>query len=241
MQENQYTRIPDKGPVIEMSKKIQDILIRNWLFNVLPGRVLSDLSYQFIPRSFSKNQYVFHQNDEANSLYVIIEGVVSIETISLDGKITKISVLGEGDIFGEFALLDRKSRSANAIVTKKTILASLNRSIFFNLIESYPSFSKVLMEILVGRLRGSNQQVESLVTMSLLQRTAQHLIYLSQRSGSPIQITQNELALRLHATREKVNSKLKYLERLGAITTGHGKIKINNLTKLANAVELVDN
>ena len=102
----------------------------------------------------------------------------------------------------------------------------------------YPAFSKTLMKVLVARLRGSNKQVESLVTMSLLQRTAQILLSISSRSGPEISITQNILANQLYATREKVNSKLKELERLGAIKTGHGKIIIENSFKLSSVIEI---
>ena len=233
-----YTQTFQTRGQIIMSGELQDILIRHWLFSVLPGRVISDLSNQFSTRRFLKDQYVFHQNDEARNLFVIIEGEVSIESINLDGKITKISQLHEGDIFGEFALIDGKCRSASANVVKKSVLASLSSNVFFTLIEDYPAFSKTLMKVLVARLRGSNKQVESLVTMSLLQRTAQILLSISSRSGPEISITQNILANQLYATREKVNSKLKELERLGAIKTGHGKIIIENSFKLSSVIEI---
>ena len=226
-----------RGQIV-MSGELQDILIRHWLFSVLPGRVISNLSNQFYTRKYLKDQYVFHQDDEARNLFVIIAGEVSIESINLDGKVTKISQLREGDIFGEFALIDGECRSASANVVKKSVLASLSSNVFFTLIEDYPAFSKTLMKVLVARLRGSNQQVESLVTMSLLQRTAQILLSISSRSGPEISITQNILADQLYATREKVNSKLKELERLGAIKTGHGKIIIENSLKLSSVIDI---
>ena len=70
---------------IIMSNQLQDILIRHWLFGVLPGRVIADLSFQFSSQRYSKNQYVFHQEDLADRLYVVLEGEVSIETMNLDG------------------------------------------------------------------------------------------------------------------------------------------------------------
>ena len=94
------------------------------------------------------------------------------------------------------------------------------------------------MEILVNRLRQSNFQIESILTMSLLQRTAQILLQLSSHTEPEIKITQTNLAFRLHATREKVNSKLKELERLGAIKTGHGKITVTNEDVLKSALDI---
>ena len=200
----------------EMSRDLSDILLHHPLFSALPGRVITDLTHQFSTRKYSKGQYVFHQDDIANCLFVVVTGEVSIETLNMDGKVTKISQLNRGDIFGEFSLIDGRARSASAVVARSSYLATLNRAQFYELIETYPSFSKSLMEILVNRLRQSKQQIESILTMSLMQRTSQILLQLSKTSGPEIKITQTNHALRLDATREKVTSKLNELERLGA-------------------------
>jgi CRP-like cAMP-binding protein len=220
-----------------MSGELQNILIRHWLFSNLPGKIIAELSYQFSSRKYEKDQYVFHQDDPANHLFVILEGEVSIETLNIEGKVTKISYLNEHEIFGEFALIDGGGRSASALISKPSVLASMSSSIFNKLLEQYPSFSKSVLSVLVTRLRETNQQVESLVTMTLLQRTSQLLIQISGRTGPEIKTTQTELAERLFATRERVNSKLKELERMGAITTGHGKICILDVEILSKQLE----
>ena len=94
------------------------------------------------------------------------------------------------------------------------------------------------MLVLVERLRNTNHQVESLVTMTLLQRTARLLLQISGEYGPEIKTTQAELAQRLYATREKVNTKLKQLERLGSIKIGHGKILIKDASKLLNQLDM---
>ena len=216
----------------ELSQHLQSILINHWLFGSLPGIVISGLSSKFTYRRFKKNQYVFHQEDKAKNIFVVIEGEVSIETINLDGKVTKISQINSGDIFGEFAVIDHGVRSANALITAPSLIASLKSETFLTLADQYPTFSRKIMGILVGRLRATNQQVESLVTMTLLQRTAQILLHLSSVKGPKIEITQNELAERLYASREKVNLKLGELEDFGAIKRGHGFILVKNVDSL---------
>ena len=92
--------------------------------------------------------------------------------------------------------------------------------------------------MLVARLRSTNNQVESLVTLTLLQRTAKLLLQISEKTGPEVKTTQTELADRLFATREKVNSKLKELERMGAIKTGHGMILIKDISRLSEQLDL---
>jgi len=221
-----------------MSRELQDILIRHWLFGVLPGKIIAELSQQFSTKTYKKDAYVFHQDDQARRLYVILEGEVSVETVNIDGKMTKITHLNDGEIFGEFALIDEDGRSASARVVKSSVLASLPGSVFHDLLQDFPAFSKKLLAVLVARLRGANQQVESLVTLSLLQRTAQLLLFINDQTGPEIRSTQTELAERLFATREKVNTKLKELERMDAIEIGHGKIKILDSGRLSELIDV---
>ena len=221
-----------------MSRELQDILIRHWLFGVLPGKVIAELSQQFATKNYDKDNYVFHQDDPAKRLFVILDGEVSIETINIDGKMTKITHLNKGEIFGEFALIDEEGRSAGARIVRKATLASLPGHIFDDLLADFPAFSRKLLAVLVARLRNSNQQVESLVTLTLIQRTAQLLLNISDKNGPNIRTTQFELAERLFATREKVNTKLKELERMGAIELGHGQIKVVKAARLSAVLDM---
>lgn len=221
-----------------MSRDLQDILIRHWLFSVLPGRVLADLANQFASKKYKKNQYVFHQEDRAKRLFVILDGEVSIETINIEGKVTKITHLMPGDIFGEFALIDEGRRSASARIIRPSVLASLPELVFQSLVRNHSEFSKKMLSVLVDRLRSSNQQVESLVTLTVAQRTARLLLQISEEHGPVIRTSQRELADRLFATREKVNGKLKAFERLGAIRVERSKITVLNSQKLSDVLDL---
>lgn len=242
MMTKKYTVVRfQKEKIDELSQHLQSILINNWLFGSLPGIVISDLSHQFTGRSYNKNQYVFHQGDKSQYIYVIVDGEVSIETINVDGKVTKISRLNPGDIFGEFAVIDEGMRSANALVVRSSLVASLKSETFLSLMESYPVFSKKIMTVLVARLRTTNQQLESLVTMNLLQRTAKILLQISSVEGPEIKVTQTELAERLYASREKVNSKLKDLEAMGAVKRGRGVILVENADRLLTLIGSFEN
>lgn len=211
---------------------LQDILKKHWLFGVLKPSRYAELTQQFSIKFYRKNEFVFHQLDRPEQLYVILEGEVSIETYSLDGKVIKITHLDAGEVFGELALIDRGSRSASAVTTKTARIASLRQSVFQQLIESETEFSQRLLVVLVERLRKSNQQVESLVTQTLLQRTAKLLCDLQLKEGNTIKVTQKQLGERLFASREKVNGKIKALENLEAIATSRGHVEILNLPLL---------
>ena len=209
-----------------------DILKNHWLFKVLDNAQLEDISQKFLTRNYTQGQYVFHQSDAPEHLYVILQGEISIETLSVDGKVIKIAQLDDADIFGELALIDNGPRSAGALVKRPTTLALLTHAAFQTLIEENPQFSQKLLTVLVERLRKTNNQVESLVSHSLLQRTAKLLFEIQAKDGRLVKITQRQLSELLFASREKVNTKLKALEKLDAIATRRGSIEILNANLL---------
>ena len=211
-----------------LNQKLQAMLMADTLFGVLPERDIVTLSKDFCIQEYDAGQLIFEENDLVQSLFVILKGEISIEKISIDGKIAKISQLSEGNIFGEFAILDGNPRSASAIASKPTTLACLPKTVFIRLVESHTPFSKKLMSLLISKLRKSTNKIERLVTMNLSKRTAKELLNLSQVQGHNISITQSELAKRLGASRERVNITLKEFERSNFLKVGHGKISILN-------------
>lgn len=209
-----------------MKSELNSLLKRNSLFGQLDHQTLDNLAKQFSDKKYNAGQLVFQQWNEAKRLYIIVSGKISIETYSLDGKVIKIASLGSGDIFGEFSLVDKKPRSASAVAMVETHLASLSADIFDSFIDAHPSVIKSMLIALVDHIRKSNDQIESLVSLSLLQRTSKLLLNLNEKEGSLLSVTQKQLSEQLFASREKVNAKLKELELKGAIKRGHRKIEI---------------
>lgn len=222
-----------------MTWGLQDILSRHWLFGCLPENEIANLSGQISSRRYSKGGFIFHQDDPAESLFVIIEGEVSIETTTPDGKLTTLTQLRDGDIFGEFALIDHQGRSASARIAIDSIVASLPGTVFRRLLRDHTGFNEKLLKALVSRVRTVNDHIECLITLNLLTRTARILLALADLGGSEIEITQSDLGARLHASREKVNSKLKEIEKSGAIECGRKSILVLDREGLIKLSEFV--
>jgi len=227
-----------RGDFLEANLVIIDFLRHHWLFGVLEEAQLKAISEEFLTKTYKTGQHIFYQSDPAAYLYVILKGEVSIETTSEGGKVIKITHLADADIFGELALIDNGLRSAGALAIKTTEIVCLPKAIFQRILERNPFFSQKLLIVLAERLRDTNVQVESLVTLSLLQRTAKLLLQLQLREGDHLNITQKQLSERLFASREKVNAKLKILERMRAIEIRRGSIDILDLEILEGLTTL---
>ena len=220
-----------------MNTQIHRFIKQHILFKHLSETVIAAIAAQFVQKKYETGQYIFQQGDKADRLYLILSGQISVETYSLNGKPIKITTLGTGSVFGEFALIDEASRSASIVVTRKTELASLSALMFKKILNKHPSISHNMLRILVTHLRSSNKQIESLVSKSLLQRTANLLIELNKLEGPIIRLTQKQLSEKLFASREKVNFQLKKLEEKNAIKRGHRMIEILSINILQQIAE----
>jgi CRP/FNR family transcriptional regulator, cyclic AMP receptor protein len=69
-----------------------------------------------------------------------------------------LDVAGPGDIVGEMALIDAKSRSATAQAKSDCRLAPVDERRFLFLVHEHPLFALHVMRVLADRLRRMNAQ-----------------------------------------------------------------------------------
>jgi len=91
--------------------------------------------YQEI-KVFDTDQSVFSEGDQGDGAYFIIEGKVKVITQSHDFKEILLGELGEGEIFGEMALIDAKSRSASVVTLAPCKMAFIAKKPFNEFIEA---------------------------------------------------------------------------------------------------------
>src|SRR5207302_8249278 len=66
-------------------------------------------------RSYPKNSVILFEDDPGDALFVVATGQVKVVLIGEDGREVILSVMGEGEFFGEMALIDDEPRSAHVI------------------------------------------------------------------------------------------------------------------------------
>ncbi|MBT4005486.1 MAG: EAL domain-containing protein [Rhodospirillales bacterium] len=74
---------------------------------------------------YPSGSHVFREGEPGSCAYVIERGAVEISTLHQGRKIA-ISSLGEGDLFGEMALVDSELRSASAMTTEETVVVVIS-------------------------------------------------------------------------------------------------------------------
>ena len=125
-----------------MQSKLIELLQEHWLFGYLTSTEVNSIAKCLRCKTYHSGEYIFYQGDKPNYLYIVISGEVSVEVISANGQATILVSLFQNEIFGEFALIDGKPRSANARARTETEIAYLNKNDFLALIERNAKFSQ---------------------------------------------------------------------------------------------------
>src|SRR2546430_11114014 len=67
-------------------------------------------------RRFDRHEVVFHRDDPADSLHLIVKGRFAIRIMTPIGDTVTISVRGAGDSFGEMALIGGEARRSATVL-----------------------------------------------------------------------------------------------------------------------------
>ncbi|HTJ57161.1 MAG TPA: cyclic nucleotide-binding domain-containing protein [Devosiaceae bacterium] len=102
-------------------------------------------------RSYKAGDVIFKAGDLAKEMFVIKQGSV---TINLGGRV--ITRLGEGELFGEMALVERLDRSATAIAETDSVIVPITEKQFLVMVRAAPNFALAIMQTLAQRLRAIN-------------------------------------------------------------------------------------
>lgn len=126
---------------------------------------------QFQRVVYRAGERIFSESDEADECYVIDVGSVKITTTNAkDGRELVLAVLGPGEIFGEMALIDAKTRSANAISETDTEVIALQRGDFMDGLRKHPERLDIVLGFVSDRLRRMDQFARLLAYGSSEQR-----------------------------------------------------------------------
>ena len=105
-----------------MSKqaKFAVILKMNPLFSDLGSDELQRISSLCHTQHLTVGEVLFQKGDPGDALFGVRRGQIRIETGATDGSRLTLNFMGPGDLFGEVAVLDGESRTADAAAGEAT-------------------------------------------------------------------------------------------------------------------------
>ena len=210
----------------QITENLQDISI----FSGLKQEEVRKIADFCMPRTYPKNSMIILEEEFGDTVFAICEGTVKITRVNDEGKEVILALLGPGEIFGEMAIIDGESRSANALAQENCILLAFPQNEFLKILKTYFEVSFSLMGELARRLRKSDQQIEALSLSDAENRIGVSMLNLAEDMGSirkgKVTIEklpfQQDIANMAGTSRETVSRVLKMFEEKNLIIkTGH--------------------
>ena len=192
------------------------IIARIPLFERMSPEEREELRGMMSQTTLRRGEVLFNEGDSGDRLYILLTGKVKLGHTSVDGRENLLAVLGPGEVVGELTLFDPGPRSTTATAVATTELLALEHNQLMGFIDSHPTLAKDMLRALAVRLRLTNIALADLVFSDVPGRVAKALLDLAERFGAPTEdgihvphdLTQEELAQLVGASRETINKSL---------------------------------
>jgi len=140
------------------------------LFEHIPEKQLAALGEFLEPREHADGAVIFEEGSRGDSLYFVTGGRVRISKRVSAGELKDLAILGPGDCFGEMALIEEVSRSAQAAACGDVKLLRLHRDDLNRWLKSHPApaadFFSHLVQTLSWRLRRTSSELTLIYDLS---------------------------------------------------------------------------
>src|SRR5580700_883119 len=218
-----------------------DALSEAPLFDALSEEDARALRAMVLVVKLDRGDRLFSEGDVGDKLYIIISGKIKLTRAAPDGRENLQSVHGPGEMFGELSLFDPVPRTSSASAVTDAELAGLAHDDVRAWLSTRPEVAIHLLRALAQRLRRINDVKADLVFTDVPGRVAKALLDLAERFGVPnsegIQVnhdlTQEELAQLVGASRETVNKALADFAARGWLTLSAKSVLIIDAERLA--------
>jgi CRP/FNR family cyclic AMP-dependent transcriptional regulator len=190
-------------------------------------------------RRFDRHEVVFHRDDPADSLHLIVKGQFAVRIMTPLGDTVTISVLGPADSFGEMALVGGEARrSATVVALERAETLSLYKDEFERLRKHYPTVNDVLLRFFARELRAMNERLLEALYVPSERRVLRRLKELTAAApddggGIVVPLTQEELAELSGTSRSTVNRVLREEEKRGTVALRRGRTTVLDRGALA--------
>ena len=173
----------------------------------------------------------------SNFWFGVVDGLLKMSNVSLDGHPITYTGIPPGAWFGEGTLLKREVYRYNIEALRKSTVAGLPIEVFWQLLAQSIPFNRFVMmqlnerlgQFIAAREIDRNNQPDARVARSL---AALFHPVLYPGVGQVLRITQQELAWLVGLSRQRVNEALNALQAASLIRIEYGGVRVLDLAAL---------
>lgn len=215
-----------------------------WARQLTPEQLLR-VERETRKHDFPAGAVVCRKGARAEHWVGVIEGMVKVDTVSIDGRSTTFIGVSSGGWLGEGSLLKRERRPYEVVALRASRIALMPLETFEWLYETSLPFNHFLIRQLNARLGQFVALVEASRTQTTVKQVAMSLAELFNPELSPqasdvLRISQEEIARLCGLSRAITNRALHQLQDAGLVRVNYGSIQVPDVREL-RACALGDN
>ncbi len=207
---------------------MKNILAELPLFEGFPEDILESISRSVIRRSIPKGTYLFREGEEADAMYVLIEGRTRSLTSDNQGKEFVFKIGEPVDVFGEISLIDDEPRGWTTQVEEDAVVLMLSKQEFVRHLENSPQMKDMVIKNLARIVRRLSNTMKSLALLDVYGRVRalfeSLIVTVDGQEMIEQSLTQQAIADRVGSSREMIARILKELVFGGYIKLENKKI-----------------
>jgi len=194
------------------------------------------------PRTFRAGARPIVQGDHSDTVFLVISGLLKITIDTADGREVVLSLLGPGDLCGEFEVIEggESVRMAGNVAVQEVDCLVIAGERFMAALAARPTLARALMRVLIGRLGAADRRREASASMDVGRSLASYLVELADRYGMAREsgidvafpLTQEELAALISCSRDSAVRGLATLRTRGLVRTLRRRIVVTDLDGL---------
>ncbi|MBT3534350.1 MAG: Crp/Fnr family transcriptional regulator [Rhodospirillaceae bacterium] len=125
---------------------------------------------------------IMDKNSGDRDVYFVAEGAVQVVNYSFAGQEISLAHLQAGSYFGELAAIDSMLRSASVVALEDCLLGALPPRLFINQLADHPDMAVQVLCCLAGIVRGCDERIMDLSTLTAMKRVYLELLRLAEES-----------------------------------------------------------
>jgi CRP-like cAMP-binding protein len=110
---------------------------------------------------FRPSQYLFHENDQARSMFLVKKGTVAIRKRK-GAAFIELDRIYANEVIGELSFFDRAPRSASAMALTEVEVLEIPFEVLEKIFETTPDYMKTIVAAMAERLRKSGNVIRRL-------------------------------------------------------------------------------
>jgi signal transduction histidine kinase len=228
-----------------------DFLRRLPVFSGADDEAIRKLAVSLTEKSVMKGSIIIRKDDEADAVYIIVSGRVRVH----DGNHV-LARLAAGDVFGEYALIDQRTRSASVTADEDCLLLRLDNRDFYREAASNPGILRGVLRELIARMRDMNELEEKLSKSYLkIQRQkeliekqnesiSQQKVQLEQQNFDLVKLNEEKnqlISTVIHQIKNPLTSSLCMAEMLDAREEHVDETEKEGLAIIRNSIKRINN